>query len=268
VVYLKSLISRKKDTLGSGQRAVFRQNKSMRIFLRGWIGLLCLTYLGAGELETRVHSYEYASPALVEKQLRAMIPEGPRISMNPRAKQVIVIADDEMHTRIASMLKVLGRPPRELVFWLRHNREVFEFTVSDGVPLSLPVSQTPPQRVVEMARSRLDPEARSLPVVGSALQAHVILLRENPAVLRMRVTPAMIFGVVPPYEVVEFKTVTSDLLVDTENYVEVQDVLKRTDFYREFLKTQPDPDRSARPVSLLLSFEGLTFEQEEIAVED
>jgi len=235
----------------------------MRNSLLGVFCSLCSLTLSAGELETRLHRFDYAAPQLVEKQLRALIPEAPRVSMNAEARQVIVIADDSTHQKIAAMLKELGRPPTQLVFTVRHNREVMRFAMGDGVPFTLPVSQTPPRQLVEMARNRLTPEIRRLPVVGSALQAHVILLREDPEIARMRLTPAVIFGLAPPYEVVDFQDIAMDLMIDTEKFVELQEALTRHDFYTLFLKTQPDPQAAPRPVSLLISFEGLNFETPE-----
>ncbi|MGA0333217.1 MAG: hypothetical protein ACO3NW_04610 [Kiritimatiellia bacterium] len=223
---------------------------------------------GAGELETRVHTFEFATPELVEQQLRALIPQGPRVSMHPSENKVIVIADAETHARIDSMLKVLGRPPRRLRFRIQHNREVREFSVPDGIPLSLPVSSSPPERLLNLARSRLAPDLQNLPVVGSALQAHVIVLREDPAVLRLRITPAVVFGALPPYEVVDYPEWTTDLMISEENYLEIQEQMKDSDFYREFLKTQPDPAARARPVSLLISFAGFELEPVQESHED
>jgi|GEM_PF-1217660 len=211
------------------------------------------------ELETRLHSFEYASADLVEKQLRALIPEGPRVSMNAERKQAIVIADAATQDKITSMLRELGRPPTELKFVIRHNRETIRFSVLSGIPFTLPVSQTPPVQLVEMARGRLAPEMRGLPVVGSALRVDGLLLREEPAVARMRVTPAVLFGVAQPHHVVDFPDLAMDFSIDTESYIELQETLTRHDFYRLFLQTQPDPQSAIRPVSLLVSFEGLEF---------
>ncbi|MDF3127626.1 hypothetical protein P0Y35_00310 [Kiritimatiellaeota bacterium B1221] len=226
-----------------------------------FFGMFAGWCLYAAELETRMHHFEYAPPHLVERQIRALVPEAPRVSMNPRANQVIVIADAETQERVAAMLKVLGRPPRKLKFRVQHNREVLTFTVADGVPLTLPVSQTPPHNLIMQARGRLAPETRNLPVVGSALQAHVILLREEPAVLRVRVVPAVIFGALQPYQIVSYDDLAMDVMLDTEEYLELQKVLSHHDFYRQFLLTQPDPSAAPRPVSLLVSFEGLEFPQ-------
>jgi hypothetical protein len=234
----------------------------MRIFV-----LLVSIFFGgrlvSGELETRLHSFSYAPPELVERQLRVLIPESPRVSMNPRANQVIVIADAETHDKVASMLRELGRPTVILHFRVRHNRVVRQFSVMDGLSISLPVSQTPPRSVVDHAKSRLALEKQKLPVVGSALQVQAKLLREDPAVVRLRVLPAVLFGKAPPYEVVDYKELAMDILITTESYLELQESLAGHDFYSRFLRTQPDVQRSPRPVSLLMSFERLSFVGEE-----
>ncbi len=254
--------------LGSGQWEEIGQEAVMRILTVLYIGMLTGWRLCAAELETRMHQFEYASPDLVERQIRALVPEAPRVSMNPRANQVLVIADAETQDKVAAMLKVLGRPPRKLKFRVQHNREVLNFTIADGIPLTLPVSQTPPQNLIMQARGRLAPETRNLPVVGSALQAHVILLREDPAVLRVRVVPAVIFGALQPYQVVSYDDLAMDMMLNTEEYVELQKVLGHHDFYRQFLLTQPDPVAAPRPVSLLVSFEGVEFPHPESENED
>lgn len=230
----------------------------MKVILLIIVGLAWTRGL-AKELETRLHAYDHAPPALVERQLRALIPEGPRVSMNPQARQVIVIADAATHDKVASMLRELGRPRANLHFKVRHNQEVRDFSLMDGLSFSLPVSRTPPTSVVQQAITRLDPEKQQLPVVGSALQVQAILLREDPDVARLRVVPAVLFGVAPPFEVVDYQELAMDILITSEAYLELQESLATHDFYREFLKTQPEANRTARPVSLLISFERLSF---------
>ncbi|MDA3874493.1 MAG: hypothetical protein PF795_11115, partial [Kiritimatiellae bacterium] len=219
----------------------------MRLILLIIVGLTPVMSL-ADELETRLHSYEHAPAALVERQLRALIPEGPRVSMNPNAKQVIVIADEETHDMVASMLRELGRPQVTLHFKVRHNQEVRTFSLFDGLPFSLPVSRTPPTSVVQQAVDRLAPEKQQLPVVGSALQIQAKLLREDPEVARLRVLPAVLFGVAAPYEVVDYPQLAMDILITTDSFLELQESLSKHDFYREFLQTQPEANRTARPV--------------------
>lgn len=219
-------------------------------------GLLCCL---RGELETRVHRFEYAEPEWVERQVRALVADPHRVSMNPRANEVMVITDAETHTKVEALLRVLGRPPRYLRFKVKHNRELLPFRVADGVPLTLPVSQTPPAQLVEIARTRLGPEDRNLPVAGTALQVQVMLLRENPDVVRMRIFPAVLFGPLQPYKVIRYEDLTMDIMVDTENYLEFQDPLGGHAFYRQFLQTQPDPSAPPRPVSLVVSFEGVEY---------
>ena len=232
-----------------------------------FLTLWCLE-IAAAPLEQRLHHFEYASPALVERQLRVLIPEGPRVSMNAAANQVIVIADEETQEKVAAMLRELGRPPHQLQFLVRHNREIFRFATGDGVPVSLPVTQNPPPQLVEMARARLAPETRNLPVVGSALQANIVLLKEDPPVARMGVVPAVLFGPLQPYQIVSFDDLAMDFLVDTERYIELHAQLSQHDFYRVFMQTQPDLQAAPRPVSLLISFEGLVIPQPEVVPVD
>lgn len=230
----------------------------MKVIISIIAGFTCLGGL-ADEVETRLHEYKHAPSALVERQLRALIPEGPRVSMNPRARQVIVIADDETHEKVASMLRELGRPPVTLHFKVRHNQEIRRFSLLDGLSFSLPVSRTPPTAVVQQAITRLDPEKRELPVAGSALQVQAKLLREDPEVARLRVLPAVLFGIAPPFEVVDYPELAMDIMITGEAFLELEASLSQHDFYREFLKTQPRADRTARPVSLLMSFERISF---------
>ncbi|WFB37676.1 hypothetical protein P3T73_07875 [Kiritimatiellota bacterium B12222] len=232
----------------------------MRSLFLCFLGIYGCSFLWATELITRLHSFEYATPELVERQIRQLVPEPQRVSVNADAHQVIVIADEQTHQKISSMLTELGRPPMQLQFHVRHNRDSYRFAVADAVPITLAVTQTPSVQTVEMARARLDPEDRELPVVGAALNAHVILLREDPPLARMRVTPAVIFGILAPYEVVNFPDLAMDFLIDTRGYVELKEKLSSHNFYQIFFQSQPDPHAAPRPVSLLLSFEGLVSE--------
>lgn len=204
---------------------------------------------------TQLHSYGDADPELVERQIRALVPEGPRVSMNRRAGQVIVVASPDIQEKVAAMVAQLSRKPLELRFRIRLNREVREFTVRDGVPFSVPVTEQPPEALLQMARGRLDPDKKNLPAVATALQFHAILLREDPVMVRLRVTPAVVFGVRMPYEVVSFEEVTQDMLVVTESFLNVSQKLSSHDFYRNFLRTRSEPSASATPVGILLSLE-------------
>jgi hypothetical protein len=94
-----------------------------------------------------------------------------------------------------------------------------------------------------------------LPVVATALQVHVKLLREDPPVARMRVTPAIAFGAFQPYEVVAFEELTQDLLMDTESFLDLPLKLSSHDFYKRFLRTRTEPSSTNTPVGLLLSMD-------------
>jgi len=233
--------------------------------------LLILT-VGLGrapaQLETRVYSYTNSPPRVVERQIRALVPEKPRVSMNPEAGQVLVIAEPSVHEKIASMLHRMDRPPARLYFRVRHNREVKRFSVMDGVPLTLPVSGDPPEDVVARARGRLSPGREKAPAAGTALKVHVKLLREDPPAVRLRIVPAVAFGKEPPYEVVSYDELATDLMLTTENYVDVREALGGHDFYRDFLRTRPTPATPPRPVGLLMSFERLGYGQEGEASEE
>jgi len=221
---------------------------------------------------TRVHSFEYAPPELVERQLRMLIPETRNVTVNPAVNQVIVNADAATQEKVASMLRQLGRPPANLHFRMWHNRNERSFAVRDGVLFSMPVSQTPPESVVEHARSRLAPEQRDQPPAGTALQAHVHLLRDDPPTARLRLVPGVLFGVAHPYEVVSYDELATDILVPADEYIEIRERLASHSFFSGFLRTQPREGQRARPVSLLLSLERLSFgeleEEEEFEPEN
>lgn len=214
---------------------------------------LCLPI--AAQTVTQLHSYGEADPDLVERQIRALVPEEPRVSMNRNARQVIVVAEPEVQEKIAGMVKQLSTPPLELRFRIRHNRDVRSLAVRDGIPFSLPISETPPPELIRMARGRLNPERRNLPVVGSALQLHPKLLREDPAIVRLRVTPAVVFGHLQPYDVVSFEEVTQDVLVNTEVFLDLTLQLGSHHFYEKFLRTLTEPASAPKPVALLLSLQ-------------
>lgn len=222
------------------------------ILICGWVAC------GLAARETRVHDFGDVSPKMVERQLRQLIPERQRVSMNPRANQVIVVAGEETQERVASMLRELSRPELHLRLWMRHNRETREVEVRDGVPINLPVSDRPPAGVVERGRRMLPPGREGMPVAGAVLQAHVKLLREDPAVARLRIVPTLLFGSDPPYEVVRFDRLRADMLINTRDYADVPKELSGHSFYTEFMRTQPHPDHAAKPVALLVSFEALT----------
>jgi hypothetical protein len=213
-----------------------------------------------GAPETRMHSFGDVSPQLVERQIRMLVPEKQRVSMNAQAGQVIVVAEPEIQNRVEAMIRELSRPVQYLKLWVRHNRDIREFQVRDGVPVNLPVSDQPSASMIRQGRSMLPPGRQNLPVVGSVLQLHVKLLREDPAVARVRVVPTMLFGSEPPYDVVRFTRLESDVLLNTRDYLDLPRELSTHAFYTEFLREQEHPDHPPKPVSLLLSFQGLTTE--------
>jgi hypothetical protein len=142
--------------------------------------------------------------------------------------------------------------------WIRHNRDVREVDLRDGVPLNLPVSDQPPSSLVRRGRGMLPPGRRNIPATGSVLRIHVKLLREDPAVARLRVVPTLLFGAEKPYDVVRFDRLQTDVLLNTQDYLDLPRALSGHRFYTEFLRTQPHPDHPPKPVALLLSFQGLT----------
>ena len=217
-----------------------------------WCVLLCQW---TAQTITQLHSYGQANPELVERQIRALVPEGPRVSMNLAARQVIVVAEPEIQERIAAMVAQLSKPPMELSFRIQHNLDVQNVTVLSGTLFSVPVSSAPPGPLIQRARARLGLEKRGLPVVGSALQVHATLLRESPAIARLRVTPAVIFGILKPYEVVIFEEYAQDVLINAEEYLAMPKALTSHDFYRTFLLSFAEPTAAPKPVGLLLSME-------------
>jgi hypothetical protein len=229
----------------------------MRLF-RPFFLLLCAAPLLCAQLETRLHRFSHAPPDLVEKQIRILVTEGPRVSMNARAEQVIVIADAATHEKIASMLRELSRPALRAHLKVWHNGEGSDLLLPDGAVFSLRVSRTPPPQVLEQARQRLPPESRRLPAAGSGLEVHLILLREDPPAVRLRVTPAVAFGVTPPSEVVRYEEMSTDLLLQDDVYVELGKAMAENEFYRGFLQTLPAPDQPPRAVGLLISLEKLS----------
>ena len=230
--------------------------------------LACLLFfllpaLARAQLETRLYSYTNTPPAVVEARVREIVPEAHRVVVNPQVSQVLVIADTATHQRVAGMLVRLDRPVARLRFWLRHNRETLSLELLDGAIGTLPVTQTPPAALVDKARRLLPSEHRSLPAVGTVLEIHVALLRESPAAARLRVTPAVLFGLAPPYEPVRFPQLNSDLMVTGADYLDLVEQLARHEAYRDFFSSQPDPGQAPRPVGLLLSLEELHYRTEE-----
>lgn len=211
-------------------------------------------------METRLYSYTNATPEEVEMQIRRYVPEGPRVLVQPDLQQVMVIADRQTHGQVATLLSRIDQPVAHLVIWYRHNREARKLDLIDGATGTLPVTRTPPKELVEMARSHLPPEQQRLPVVGSALHIHAVLLRQDPAMVRLRVTPAVTFGITPPYEPVIFEDLATDQMINTLEFVDLVDTLRQNEFYANFFQSQPDPDHPPRPVGLLITLDHIYFD--------
>ena len=219
------------------------------------IALFFSATFGFSQTVTQLHSYGDVDPDLVEQQVRALVPEGPRVSMNRDAGQVIVVAEPGVQDRVAAMLEDLMKPAVGLRFRLRINREVQDIAIEDGVLFSLPLTKKPPSDVVELARRRLGTANGRETVIASGLQIHPIVLREVPPVVRIRVTPVVVFGPFQPYQVVEFGEVTQDLLVTTREFVNLTEKLSSHNFYKRFLRTATEPSAVPKPIGLLLSMD-------------
>jgi hypothetical protein len=219
-------------------------------------------FRASAALETRIHDFGDSSPALVEKQIRFFVPEKHRVSMNKAAGQVIVVAEPAIQERVAAMLKEMAKPEVKLRLTIRHNRDEILVEIHDGLPITLPVSSTPPADVERAARAMLPPGKSDLPIFGTVLRTNVKLLREDPAVARLQIVPTVLFGKEPPYEVVQYKKLRSDVLMTTTEYVDLPQKLSTHHFYPGFLRTQPHPDHPSKPIALLLSFEQVKPEEE------
>ncbi len=206
--------------------------------------------------EQRMYSFSSLSPDLVEARIRQWVPERARVLMNRERGQVMVIAEPEIHVKIARMMERLDRPVPSLKVRLRRNEEWQDLEWLSGAPGTLSVTSHPPEDLVALARTQLAPELRELPVQGAAFETHLSLLREDPPVARLRVVPAIAFGVVPPYEVIRREDMAMDLLIRGDEYNDLGAMLSKNVYYARFLREQPDPERPPRPVTLLLSLEG------------
>jgi hypothetical protein len=236
----------------------------MRVLL---VACLCLVGLRLAALETRVYAFTNTPPEEVETTIRGWVAERQRVLVNPERGQVMVVADAATHGRIAQWLRRVDRPTPKLLLRVRQNREWSNVTVTDGAPGSFLISTTPPEDIVKEARERLGAGKESLPVAGASLQFHTALLRENPATARLRVTPAVVFGRDHPYEVVVFDELSMDVVLSSENYLDLPLALSGHTFYPRFFRTQPEAGQAARPVGLLLSLKGLSFEPETLEPE-
>lgn len=233
---------------------------------RAWPLFLCTLFcatMALGRMESRLYGYAPGTLEEVEAMIRALVPEGPRVRVNPNVQQILVLADAETHGRIEELLERVDLPPAHMEFWFRRNRESHRVEWMDGETGTLPVSSTPPAEVVERARPRIRPGQRQdVPVVGTTLQVHAILLRREPATVRLRLTPVVLFGSSPPYDPVVFEEWATDVMINETSFVDLGKTLGHNDFYRTFFQTQPEPNLSPRPVGLLISLESVRFETE------
>lgn len=223
------------------------------------ISLFLLPLFG-GELETRIYRFEGMDPADVEAQVRRFVPQGPRVLVNPEVNQVMVIADEETHEQVARLFERMDRPSHRVVFWFRHNQnEPQHLNLMDGDFANFPVTRTPVPQVVTNARARLPHEWRDAPLVGSVLRTHFSVLRADPARVRIRLTPSVLFGSSPPYEVVSFSEMSTDLMMTDEAFVDLVDRLAENEFYRMFFRSEGSAGRHT-PVGLLVSLEEVRSE--------
>ena len=229
------------------------------LYVLCWISSLIA--LG-GQLETRMYRFEAMTPAEVEAQVRRWVPEGPRVLVNPEVNQVMVIANAETHEQVAKIFERLDRPSHRVLFWFRHNQnEAQHLNLMDGDLANFPVTQTPVPKIVEAARAQLPHERRNDPLVGSVLHTHFAVLRADPPRVRIRLTPAVLFGNYPPYEVVRFSEMTKDLMMTDEAFVDLVDRLSKNEFYQMFFRSQGATDGRHTPVGLLISLEEITSQR-------
>lgn len=226
--------------------------------------LFCLfaVIASGGQLETRMYRFEAMMPAEVEAQVRRWVPEGARVLVNPEVNQVMVIANAETHEQVAKIFERLDRPSHRVLFWFRHNQnEAQHLNLMDGDLANFPVTQTPVSKIVEAARGQLPHEQRNDPLVGSVLHTHFAVLRADPPRVRIRLTPAVLFGAYPPYEVVRFSEMSTDLMMTEEAFVDLVERLSENEFYRMFFRSQGATDGRHTPVGLLISLEEVTSDR-------
>lgn len=207
-----------------------------------------------------MHQFGTLSAEMVESRIRMLVPDRARVSLNAAAGKVIVVAEPVVHEQIAAMLRELSKPKKKLVLRYRHNRDSKEVELENGGLFTLPVSTTPPAAVVENARRRMPPGRERMPAAGSVLQLHVSLLREDPAVVRLSITPAVLFGKEPPFEVYRHDRLRMDVLMNTDEFLDLPQALSTHAFYTTFLRTQPAGGGSEKPVALLLSLDAIREE--------
>jgi len=211
--------------------------------------------------ETRIHEFGKLSPQMVESRIRLLVPDRARVSMNPAVGKVIVVAEPEVQEQISAMLRELAKPRKKLVLRYRHNRDQQELVLENGDIFTLPVSQTPPPSVVQDARRRLFPDHQNKAVAGSVLQAQVMLLRDDPPVVRLSITPVVLLGDEPPYDVYRYDRLRMDVMINTREYLDLPNALSTHSFYSTFLRTRPGERFSEKPIALLLSLDEVLEEQ-------
>jgi hypothetical protein len=223
------------------------------------LGLLGALLLRAGDMQTRLYRFDGMTPEEVEAQVRRYVPLGPRVLVNPEVNQVMVIADADTHERVARLFELLDRPSHRVRFWFRHNRQNPQYLdLMDGDFANFPVTQRPLPRLERQARAMLPREWRESTLMGSVLEAHFSVLRADPPRVRIRLTPAVLFGDYPPYEVVRFSDMSTDLMMTDEAFVDLVDRLSDNEFYRVFFRSRGSTDDRHVPVGLLLSLEEVT----------
>lgn len=233
------------------------------LWFRNLLLLLVLNLLprAAGQLVTRIYAYQTLTPAQVEAEVRRWVPEGGRVLVNPAVNQVMVIAPPETHEQVARIFERLDRPTHRLDLWFRHNQQEGQtLDLIDGDFANFPVTRTPLPHIETEARAMLPFEQQDLPLVGSILNTHFAVLSADPARVRLRLTPALLFGSSPPYEVVRFENLAMDLLITDEAFVDLPDRLAENEFYRMFFRSRAADSDRHRPVGLLLSLQGIRSE--------
>lgn len=231
--------------------------KSRSLFL---LALMLLLRTGA-ELQTRIYHFEALEPAEVEAMIRPLVPMGPRVLVNPEIRQVMVIADEETHEQVSRLFERLDRPSHRVQFWFRHNQHASQsLDLMDGDFANFPVTRSPLPQVADHARARLPPEWREAPLVGSVLRTHFSVLRADPARVRIRITPSVLFGSSPPYEVVSFSEMSTDLMMTDEEFVDLVQQLSGNEFYRMFFRSEVSSGRHV-PVGLLVSLDAVVSER-------
>lgn len=225
----------------------------MKAFLLVCLGVLAGGVAADGPV-TRIYRFEGLTPEEVEAEVRRYVPSGMRVLVNPEVNQVMVIADEETQERVSRLLERLDRTVHRVQFWFRHNRNDPQYLdLIDGDFANFPVTQRPVPQVEANARGRLPHDWRNSPLAGSVLETHFSVLRADPPRVRIRLTPAVLFGTAPPYEVVRFSEMSTDVMMTDEAFLDLVDRLSDNEFYRMFFRSRGTTDDRHGPVGLLLS---------------